>query len=121
MLRAVIGGLNRVLYRRVLRGERSKLLALIPDLVAWATSYYPTPATIMAEPRRATAAEARRRLALEGGRAPGTLAPHAPLQRRRGLPRGNQNVSRSFVVHSQRERILDAVANLTAADGYAAS
>jgi AcrR family transcriptional regulator len=28
-------------------------------------------------------------------------------------------VSRSFVVHSQRERILDAVANLVAANGYA--
>jgi AcrR family transcriptional regulator len=56
---------------------------------------------------------------LGGGRAPGTLAPHPLLGGRRGLPRGDQNVSRSFVVQSQRERILDAVASLTASEGYA--
>jgi AcrR family transcriptional regulator len=33
--------------------------------------------------------------------------------------RRSLGVSRSFVVHSERERILDAVANLTAAQGYA--
>ncbi len=120
VLKAVIGGLNRILYRRVLRGESAKLLALVPDIFTWATSYYPTPAAILAEPRRPTPAEQERRRALRGGRAPGTLAPHARLRRRRGLPRGDQNVSRSFVVHSQRERILDAVTNLTAAEGYAA-
>jgi len=49
-----------------------------------------------------------------GGRAPGTLSPRAPGDRRRS-PHG---ASRSFVVHNQRERILDAVTNLTAANGY---
>ena len=43
VLKAVIGGLNRVLYRRVLRGQDAELLALVPDLTRWATSYYPTP------------------------------------------------------------------------------
>jgi AcrR family transcriptional regulator len=123
VLKAVIGGLSRVLYRRVLRGEDTKLLALVPDVAFWAASYYPTPATILAEPRRGAAAEdgpsQRRSPVLKGGRAPGTLAPQASLGGRRGLPRGDQNVSRSFVVHNQRERILDAVANLTAAQGYA--
>jgi len=119
VLKGVIGGLNRVLYRRVLRGERAKLLALVPDMVAWAASYYPTPAAILDEPKMPAPAEGAPRHTLTGGRAPGTLAPHAPLRRRRGLPRGDQNVSRSFVVHNQRERILDAVANLTAAEGYA--
>ena len=91
----------------------------MPDLAGWAASYYPAPAAMLAEPsarsrgRRATGS-------LNGGRAPGTLAPHPPLGGRRGLPRGDQNVSRSFVVQSQRERILDAVTNLTARDGYAA-
>jgi AcrR family transcriptional regulator len=118
VLRAVVGGVQRVLARRVLRGERAELLALIPDLVAWITSYYPTPASILAEPRRNTLAEGQPRRVPEGGRAPGTLAPHTRLRGRRGLPRGDQNVSRSFVVHSQRERILDAVANLTADQGY---
>jgi AcrR family transcriptional regulator len=119
VLKAVIGGLNRVLYRRVLRGERAELLALVPDLVAWFTSYYPTPAKMLAEPPREMRANGSSPRELQGGRAPGTLAPHQQLSRRRGLPGGDQNVSRSFVVHSQRERILDAVANLTAARGYA--
>ncbi len=37
------------------------------------------------------------------------------------MPRGEGNVSRSFVVHNQRERILDALANLSAAKGYGAT
>ncbi|MHB8233560.1 MAG: TetR/AcrR family transcriptional regulator, partial [Solirubrobacteraceae bacterium] len=118
-LKAVIGGFNRVLYGRVLRGEGSELDALVPDLAGWAASYYPAPAAMLAEP----SARSRGRRAtnsLVGGRAPGTLAPHPPLGGRRGLARGDQNVSRSFVVQSQRERILDAVTNLTARDGYAA-
>ncbi len=117
-VKAVAGGLQRVLCRRILRGERAKLLTLVPDLVSWATSYYPTPAGIVAEPRRGLTAGEHVPRRLEGGRAPGTLAPHPSLTGRRGLPRGDQNVSRSYVVHSQRERILDAVTNLTAARGY---
>jgi len=127
-LKAIIGGVNRVLYRRRLRGEDDELLAIVPDLVSWATSYYPTPAAILAEPRAEPAQGARDEIGrsasgtgvLYGGRAPGTLSPHSRLNPRRGLPRGDQNISRSFVVHSQRERILDAVANLTAAEGFAA-
>src|SRR4029077_21137123 len=118
-LRAIVGGLSRVLYRRVYVSDRDELLALVPELAAWATSYYPTPPAILAEPGDDPQAE-RSPSALGGGRAPGTLAPHARLTGRRGLPRGDQNLSRSFVVHSQRERILDAVANLTATNGYAA-
>jgi AcrR family transcriptional regulator len=117
-VKAIVGGLQRVLCRRIMRGERAKLLTLIPDLVAWTTSYYPTPKSMLAEPRPSRAAEGAVRRVPEGGRAPGTLAPHPSLTGRRGLPRGDQNVSRSFVVHSQRERILDAATNLTAAHGY---
>jgi len=117
-LKAIVGGFNRVLYRRVLRGDGAELAALVPDLASWAASYYPAPAAIVAEP----SARSRRgaATALSGGRAPGTLAPHPPLGGRRGLARGDQNVSRSYVVQSQRERILDAVTNLTAREGYAA-
>jgi AcrR family transcriptional regulator len=121
-LRAIVGGLSRVLYRRVLGSERDELLALVPELAVWAVSYYPSPSAILAEPGVGPSAKraAATMPALQGGRAPGTLAPHARLGGRRGLPRGDQNLSRSFVVHSQRERVLDAVANLTAAKGYAA-
>src|SRR4029077_13617733 len=104
---------------RVYVSDRDELLALVPELAAWATSYYPTPPAILAEPGDDPQAE-RSPSALGGGRAPGTLAPHARLNGRRGLPRGDQNLSRSFVLHSKRERILDAVANLTATNGYAA-
>jgi AcrR family transcriptional regulator len=115
VLKATIGGLNWILYRRVFAGANRELAGLIPALVSWATAYYPTPEALLTEPRRHAVAPR----AFSGGRAPGTLAPHGKLRARRGLARGDQNVSRSFVVHSQRERILDAVANLTATDGYA--
>jgi AcrR family transcriptional regulator len=117
-VRAIVGGLTRVLTHRVLRGEHKRLLAQTPDLVNWAVSYYPTPHAIL-EPRLGQRFQTDTKTALGGGRAPGTLARHALLTNRRGLPRGDQNVSRSFVIHSQRERILDAVANLTAREGYA--
>jgi AcrR family transcriptional regulator len=38
----------------------------------------------------------------------------------RGLPHGEHNLPRGFVEHNQRERIFDALANLTAAHGYPA-
>jgi AcrR family transcriptional regulator len=118
-LKAVVGGLNRVLYRRAGHADAAELRALVPDLAAWAASYYPTPEAILSEP---VTLSNRRRAAIrmQGGRAPGTLAPHPLLGGRRGLARGDQNVSRSFVVQNQRARILDAVTNLTARDGYAA-
>jgi AcrR family transcriptional regulator len=118
ILKAVIGGFYRVLYRRIQGDDANTLLALVPNLSTWAASYYPAPAAMLAEPKRLGRAQ-RTAIALEGGRAPGTLAPHPLLGGRRGLPRGDQNVSRSFVVESQRARILDAVANLVASEGYA--
>jgi AcrR family transcriptional regulator len=128
-LRAVVGGLNKVLYTHVRDGQHSKLLKLIPDLVNWATSYYPAPATIL-EQRLSDADDAGRGCvcgashahdgAMVGGRAPGTLFPKASSNGRRGLALHAHNISPSFVIHSQRERILDAVANLSAATGYTA-
>jgi AcrR family transcriptional regulator len=52
---------------------------------------------------------------LVGGRAPGTLA-IAPGEYQSSIGKS----SRGFVSHSNRERILDAVAQLTAAKGYIA-
>jgi len=98
--------------------RRTQILSLVPDLLEWIDCYAgPQPV-----PGRTPDGVAH---ILVGGRAPGTLATvsrsSAPRSsERRGLPRGENPISRSFVVHSQRERILDAVANLTAAKGYAA-
>jgi AcrR family transcriptional regulator len=117
ILRAIAGGLGKVLYAHVQSGKQSELRSLIPDLVDWTTSYYPVPLAMMAlkdpGPSRPSAG-------FVGGRAPGTLAPGSTSSGRRGLVRREPSMSRSFVAHSQRERILDATANLSSARGYAA-
>ena len=117
-LKAVVGGLRAVLYRRVLSGKHTELLELVPDLVTWATSYYPPAQAILSEPPSSAVSGPRTHPAPEGGRAPGTLFPRALSNGRRGFARSEKNLSRSFVIHSQRERILDAVTTLTAAGGF---
>jgi AcrR family transcriptional regulator len=119
-VKALVGGLSRVLYSHVVSGRHAETPALVADLVNWTTSYYPTPRAIFRQAQGQPPSKPRARSPRDGGRAPGTLAPHPRPGARRGLPGGDHNVSRSFVVHSQRERILDAVANLTAAEGYVA-
>lgn len=116
--RAIVGALRTILYARVRRRRsskalRSELQKLIPDLVGWIAAYYPSPSEIPARPRP------QRHSRLQGGRAPGTFSP-SPRWAPRGLPRGEHNLPKGFVAHNQRERIFDAVANLTAAKGYPA-
>ncbi len=117
ILRGVVGGILHVIYTHLRRGERKQLRKRLPDLVNWATSYWPAPESIMTlvDPTPGDL-----HLDLTGGRAPGSLSLGAATSRRRRLPRGENGMPRSFVVHSQRERILDAVTNLTARGGYAA-
>jgi AcrR family transcriptional regulator len=120
--RAIVGAVRRILYTRVERARSSKslradLAGLVPDLLAWIACYYPSPEGLPLRPRRVRcASEEGARL---GGRAPGTLSAR-PLSGERGLPRGEHNLPRGFVTHNQRERIFDAIANLTAARGYPA-
>jgi AcrR family transcriptional regulator len=116
--RAIVGALRTILYSRVRRERSSRSLKLelqklTPDIVAWIVAFYPTPPEIPDKPRP------RRHAHLQGGRAPGTLSP-SPRWAPRGLPRGEHNLPRGWVAHNQRERIFDAVANLTAAKGYPA-
>ncbi len=117
ILRALVGGVTHVLHSWVSIGRERRLKKLVPDLVDWFTSYYPAPEAMLTlrdpQPKRPFAG-------LVGGRAPGSLSPPTPSStKRRGL-RGEHIGSHSFVVHSQRERILDAVANLSASKGYTA-
>jgi AcrR family transcriptional regulator len=130
--RAFVGALRRILYSRV-RSERSsralkgELLKLLGDLLSWIALYYPSPDGVPARPkiparpedstspRHGSGADPQRPI---GGRAPGTLSPR-PLVGARGLPRGEHNLPRAFVIYNQRERVFDAIANLTAARGYA--
>ncbi|HWX87408.1 MAG TPA: TetR/AcrR family transcriptional regulator, partial [Solirubrobacteraceae bacterium] len=116
--RAIVGALRTILYSRVRRERSSRSLKaelqkLTPDVVSWIVGFYPTPPQIPPRPK------ARRHGHLQGGRAPGTFAP-SPRWAPRGLPRGEHGLPKGFVAHNQRERIFDAVANLTAAKGYAA-
>jgi AcrR family transcriptional regulator len=116
-LRAVVGGFNRVLVAYVHGGRNARSLELVPDLARWASSYYPAPKTFTEHLTASRAMRKREYSAQLGGRAPGTLAPR---QGDRRIQRAGYAASRSFVVHNQRERILDAVANLTAHHGYGA-
>jgi AcrR family transcriptional regulator len=116
LLRAIVGGVQRVLYTRVQSSAQRKLPALIAELVRWSFTYRPLPATMDAigEPPRPAP-----EFVLAAGRAPGTLSPWSTSPRRRAANRRTPNVSRSFIVHSQRERILDALALLSVEKGYA--
>ena len=116
--RAFVGALRKIIHTRVREVRSNKSLKaefarVVPQLMDWITRYYPTPAGI---PRRPRSHKPRR---LEGGRAPGSLSPVAPWGVR-GLPRGEHNLPRGFVEFNQRERIFDAIARLTARDGYQA-
>lgn len=117
VLRGVIGGIGAVLYSHLQNGRSKQLLELVPHLVRWTTSYWPAPPELMnlkdADPETLPRSPV-------GGRAPGTLSLGAAASKRRRLVGGESSVSPIYVAHSQRQRILDAVANLTAANGYAA-
>ena len=75
--RAIVGALRKIIYSRV-RAERSskslklELMRVVPDLMAWIASFYPTPPGV---PRRPVARKPRR---LEGGRARELPSPDSP-------------------------------------------
>jgi AcrR family transcriptional regulator len=115
--RAIVGALRKILYSRVRRKRssralRGELMKLLPDLMAWIASYHPSPAGIPDQPPQESPPRLR-----PGGRAPGTLT-LAPRWTPRGLPPGEHNLPRGFVAHNQRERIFDAIAKCTSANGY---
>ncbi len=142
--KAVVGALRKIVYARVIgarskRALRAELNRALPGLVGWIVGYYPSPPGIARRPRRQRSAAARRAGAgsraagarggtartgqRAGGRAPGslvTLSATGAQALPRGLPSGEHNLPRSFVEHNQRERIFDAIANLTAVHGYPA-
>jgi AcrR family transcriptional regulator len=121
--RAIAGALFRILYvrarkgARVRRPRRGELTELVPQVADWILSYDFQPG---ADPVSFSTNGSMPPVPV-GGRAPGTLSLNSRAVERRGLPRGDSNVSRSFVVHNQRERIIDALANLSAAKGYEAT
>jgi AcrR family transcriptional regulator len=120
VLRAVVGGLNKVIYTQVAGGAYDRLAPLLVDLVGWTACYHPAPDSIVNLADHDPLSTLPIHPDLWSGRAPGTLSIGFSTTSHRGAGRGEQDVSHSLVVHSQRERILDAVANITAQGGYAA-
>ena len=113
LTRALAGGAQRTIdtYLRTERAEQ--LSALAPELARWTRSHHPVPSQLT----KGGAPSSREQCAacdgLAGGRAPGTLS-LSP----NGYEPPRQARTSGFVQHANRERILDAVAQLTAAHGY---
>jgi AcrR family transcriptional regulator len=109
---ALAGSTHRTIDTYLREGRTDELAALAPQLARWIRGYHPFPPTLEVEapqtPQWSVAPNG-----LVGGRAPGTLtlAPkdYQPLARKR---------SSSFILHANRERILDAVAQLNSEHGY---
>jgi AcrR family transcriptional regulator len=127
LARVIVGAILRVLYARARRGarvrrpRRAELEVLAPQLARWAGCYVSDAPAQLGVPAEAAGESSTAAVGVLGGRAPGTLSLGSRAIERRGLPRGEGNVSRSFVVHNQRERILDALANVSTAKGYGAT
>jgi AcrR family transcriptional regulator len=112
---AMVGGLNRVLVGCLYGSRCAKPLELVPELAHWISTYHPPPKAFVSNLKATRQRRKRTHAKQLGGRAPGTLS---PSQDQRRAARSSYGSSRSFVVHNQRERILDAVTNLTASKGY---
>jgi AcrR family transcriptional regulator len=113
LIRAPAGSTHRTIDARLRAGRRADLRALASQLARWVRNYHPIPDKLLAlgESSQST----RTNGGLGGGRAPGTLTLAPDGYRLPAMKR-----LQGFAYHSNRERILDAVAQLTAAQGYAA-
>ncbi|HEY2570393.1 MAG TPA: TetR/AcrR family transcriptional regulator [Solirubrobacteraceae bacterium] len=107
----LIGGIREVAATRLLRGRAQELPELADELGAWALAYPPSLPLGLDGPRRV-----RRRAADEP--APSQMRGERTLSERR-LPSGRHDLAREEVVKSQRERIVDATAEIVAEKGFA--
>ncbi len=113
LARALAGGTYRTLDALLRLGRSSELTAVSAQLARWTRSHHPVPPALMVEQEQPTPWRWLGGDGLLGGRAPGTLilAPD-------GYEAPRDVSSRGFVHHANRERILDAVAQLTSERGY---
>lgn len=108
LMNVVLGGLREVTANRLRSGRATELPRLADDLTEWAISYRAKPPSSLEPPR--TAAERRKALS--------SIAPASQRERQSRLPSGRHDLSPRFVALNQRERIVDAVAELAAKRGY---
>jgi len=110
--RALAGSTYRTIDARLRMGGREELTAISAQLARWTRSHHPVPWELTS----AWAVGTTRPWGGEGllgGRAPGTLTLSPE-----GYEPPPEARSSGFVHHSNRERILDAVAQLVTAHGY---
>jgi AcrR family transcriptional regulator len=114
IVRMVLGGVREVAAAR-LRAHRTKELAEIaPELAAWAGSYPPDLPSGLETPPRCEQPEKT-----EGE----VLVRHSSARAREAegrLPSGRHDLPRHFIVKNQRERIVDATAEIVTEKGLAA-
>jgi AcrR family transcriptional regulator len=108
------GALHRQLDAHLRAGRAAELPELAPQLARWVRSYHPVPDGLEIAVESQQSRPGAKSNSVLGGRAPGTLSLAATY-----LPPISKP-SREFVAHTSRERILDAVAQLNAEQGYAA-
>jgi AcrR family transcriptional regulator len=107
----LIGGIREVSATRLRSGRSAELPELADELGTWALGYPPALPLGLDGPRRL-----RRRTAEEP--APSYFrGERSPAERR--LPSGRHDLAREDVVKSQRERIVDATAEIVAEKGFA--
>jgi AcrR family transcriptional regulator len=113
LARALAGSAYRTIDAQLRAGRAGELAALSSQLARWTRSYHPVPAAFALGERSPSPLPCIGSEGLIGGRAPGTLtlSPN-------GYKPSPSARSAGFVHHSNRERILDAVAQLTATHGY---
>jgi len=102
-IHAIVAGIRRVAYRRLLRGEPERLGELVGELLAWALHYH---APGVEPPVRPPVAETKTPPSLRQTLQETAIAPLDPALARGKLP--------------HRERILNAVVSLASEGGYPA-
>lgn len=110
---ALAGGTFRTIDAQLRMGRGKELMAVSSQLARWARAHHPVPQLLMDEQAPPPPWPWIGGDGLLGGRAPGTLTLSPESYQPSRLVR-----STGFVHHSNRERILDAVAQLTSAHGY---
>jgi len=110
-LKAIIGGIREVTAARLRQGRSGELPDLAGELATWAGTYPPELPAGLEGP-----ASAPRRRSSD---APDLASERARRAEGR-LPSGRHDLSRQFIVKSQRERIVDATAAIVAEKGLSA-
>src|SRR4029077_7708796 len=121
-VRVILGGIREVTAARLRRGQADTLPGLADELAAWAESYPAKPPAGLDPPsavaRRRKDAKDAMDAAAENGRAR-LMASERARQAEGRLPSGRHDLPRQFIVKNQRERIVDATAEIVAEKGLA--